>query len=631
MNGRALSVAFSFDQALLTGKQVEASGVQDAYDTPEVKEVPVSAVPKGNDEEDDEVEIEIRSATPANGDDTALSAGGSVSPPMSPDSSPKSTRNLLQRLSLRSSQSTALEMVGDGPDNERPQTLRDHLAPFFRMPNSALNATTNWIKIDLSEDISLEQEEYGESRDGWFWQKTHELLFGSTTVKGQAFGVVLLLMITTSVILATMDSVEKVRLAYGEEIYAFEIFFTVVFGIEYVLRVSCLRKPSEYIMSAMGIVDVSSILPTFITFWLPEARSLADLATLRIFRVIRVFRVLRLVRFVDAARALKDNIDANKMRVAVFMFFVFSMIVVIGCTMYLIEGEEHGFSNIPVSLYWAVVTLTTVGYGDIAPSTVPGRFLAAIVMFAGYGVIACPLVLNTQTEEEALKLNCECPKCFRTLHQDDANFCRHCGSALRLPKAARSRKGRSKKAAPVLTDGDLEEKKEAAITPVHDEVLVHDHNDSVGHADAEEFPTEAGWERDIGETDNVGAAGNTELVRQARWWAQDEDGNENDEQRVVEQEEVVAPDWETELGTQATRDTRGHLLEADEHPETRAQVAVLEKPPLHEIDVVRRERAIPWSCHDVVNAEVEEDDVNQRLPNWMLDAACPSCEADASE
>lgn len=161
--------------------------------------------------------------------------------------------------------------------------------------------------------------------------------------------------------------------------------------------------------------------------------------------MIRVFRVLRLVRFVDAARALNENIDANKMRVAVFMFTVFSMIVVIGCTMYLIEGEENGFSNIPVSLYWAVVTLTTVGYGDIAPQTVLGRLIAAVVMFTGYGVIACPLVLNTQTEEEVLRLNCECVRCFRGLHQQDSNFCRHCGAALRLP--SKGKKAKKKKAA----------------------------------------------------------------------------------------------------------------------------------------------------------------------------------------
>lgn len=167
-----------------------------------------------------------------------------------------------------------------------------------------------------------------------------------------------------------------------------------------------------------------------------------------------MFRVLRLVRFVDAARALNENIDANKMRVAVFMFTVFSLIVVIGCTMYLIEGEENGFSNIPVSLYWAVVTLTTVGYGDIAPQTVPGRLIAAVVMFTGYGVIACPLVLNTQTEGEALRLNCECTRCFRGMHQQDANFCRHCGTALRLPVQPKAKRAKKKKAGVAIT-GDV--------------------------------------------------------------------------------------------------------------------------------------------------------------------------------
>lgn len=279
-----------------------------------------------------------------------------------------------------------------------------------------------------------------------------------------------------------MDSVHQIRKDHGEFIYGCEVIFTIIFSCEYVLRTSCLRRPREYVCSAMGIVDISSIVPTFISaysrferilflflcdcclenpqtnasrvlhvhqrllaFFLPPARPLADLATLRIFRVIRVFRVLRLVRFVDAARALNENIDANKMRVAVFMFTVFSLIVVIGCTMYLIEGEENGFSNIPVSLYWAVVTLTTVGYGDIAPQTVPGRLIAAVVMFTGYGVIACPLVLNTQTEGEALRLNCECVHCFRGMHQQDANFCRHCGTALRLPLKPKSKRTKKKK------------------------------------------------------------------------------------------------------------------------------------------------------------------------------------------
>ncbi|KAJ0406665.1 hypothetical protein P43SY_009776 [Pythium insidiosum] len=354
---------------------------------------------------------------------------------------------------------TAIEMDDGTPEVEAPTTMRTRMKRFFRLPNDAIKET--WSRLDLPDEltdmisISVEQEEYGERRDGEFWKLVHETLFGSNTRQGQICGIVLFLLITTSVLLAIMDSVHQIRAEYGDIIYAIEAVFTVIFAIEYVLRVWCLRRPSEYICSAMGIVDISSILPTIITFFLPPARPLADLATLRIFRVIRVFRVLRLVRFVDAARALKDNIDANKLRVAVFMFFVFSMIVVIGCAMYLIEGEANGFTNIPVSLYWAVVTLTTVGYGDIAPQTVPGRLLAAVVMFSGYGVIACPLVLNTQTEEEALRLNCECYKCFRGLHQDDANFCRHCGTALRLPKS-KQRKLRKKKSTNSDNQSDAE-------------------------------------------------------------------------------------------------------------------------------------------------------------------------------
>lgn len=172
---------------------------------------------------------------------------------------------------------------------------------------------------------------------------------------------------------------------------------------------------------------------------IPTARPLIHLAVLRIFRVMRVFRILRLAQFVDASAALSENIQSNKRRIAVFLVALFSMILVIGCAMYLIEGDRHDFSNIPVSLYWAVVTITTVGYGDIAPQTILGRMLATIVMFSGYGIIACPLVLNSQGRTvDALVENVECVRCRRRMHQEDANFCRVCGTVLR------SRSSRSK-------------------------------------------------------------------------------------------------------------------------------------------------------------------------------------------
>lgn len=154
---------------------------------------------------------------------------------------------------------------------------------------------------------------------------------------------------------------------------------------------------------------------------------------LRIFRVMRVFRVLRLARFVDASAALSDNIHANKRRILVFLVGLFTLILVIGCAMYLIEGDDD-FDNIPVSLYWTVVTITTVGYGDIAPQTILGRMVATVVMFAGYGIIACPLILNQSGSQDILTEVIECPRCYRRLHQEDANFCRVCGTALRQPR-----------------------------------------------------------------------------------------------------------------------------------------------------------------------------------------------------
>lgn len=169
--------------------------------------------------------------------------------------------------------------------------------------------------------------------------------------------------------------------------------------------------------------------------FLPAARPLLHLAVLRIFRVMRVFRILRLARFVDASAALSDNIQSNKRRILVFLVGLFTLILVIGCAMYLIEGDRNDFSNIPISLYWAVVTITTVGYGDISPQTILGRMLATVVMFVGYGIIACPLVLSQSSSLDALTDTIECPRCFRRMHQEDANFCRVCGTALRQPRA----------------------------------------------------------------------------------------------------------------------------------------------------------------------------------------------------
>ncbi|TMW67757.1 hypothetical protein Poli38472_007429 [Pythium oligandrum] len=292
---------------------------------------------------------------------------------------------------------------------------------------------------DLDDDrfrvngIVVDQEIVGGARPNW--ESVYQVLFQSSTPNGQRMALALLIMVSASVTVAVLDSVKTMREDFGDYLLGLEIFFTVIFSIEYLLRILCLRHPEAFALSMLGLIDICALVPTYLGLCIPSARPLVHLAVLRIFRVMRVFRVLRLARFVDASAALSDNIQANKRRIAVFLVGLFTMILVIGCAIYLIEGDRHGFSNIPISLYWTVVTITTVGYGDIAPETLLGRMLATVVMFAGYGIIACPLVLNQTGHQDVLTEVTECPRCFRRLHQEDANFCRVCGAALRRPRA----------------------------------------------------------------------------------------------------------------------------------------------------------------------------------------------------
>ncbi|RLN25929.1 hypothetical protein BBJ28_00013877 [Nothophytophthora sp. Chile5] len=281
--------------------------------------------------------------------------------------------------------------------------------------------------------IVVDHEVKGGAKAGW--DGVYEIMFKSSTPTGQRVALVLLVMVSMSVIVAVLDSVDDIRDDIGDYLLALEAFFTVVFSVEYGLRLACLRKPRKFALSLLGFVDMCALVPSYLGFILPNARPLLHLAVLRIFRVMRVFRLLRLARFVDAGAALTDNIQSNKRRIAVFLVALFTLILVIGCAMYLIEGDRHDFSNIPISLYWTVVTITTVGYGDISPQTIVGRILATVVMFVGYGIIACPLILSQTGSQDILTEVIECPRCFRRLHQEDANFCRVCGTSLRQPRA----------------------------------------------------------------------------------------------------------------------------------------------------------------------------------------------------
>ncbi|RQM23688.1 hypothetical protein B5M09_006083 [Aphanomyces astaci] len=288
------------------------------------------------------------------------------------------------------------------------------------------------------------------------YQNLYETLYLTNTRDGQRCNVILMVLTVVSVTVAVVDSVSEVREAFNNGLVVVEMLFTLLFSVEYAMRLFCLQHPADYARSMYGVVDMVSILPTYLAFLTDDARPLMHLLVLRVFRILRyipssfvpssfltcrsVFRILKLVRFMEAASTLVDNIHQNKRRIAVFLCAAFAMVLVIGCAMYLIEGERHGFSNIPKSMYWTVVTLTTVGYGDITPKTVPGQLLATIVMFMGYGLIACPMVLSAAAksplslEDMGFRImHCpSAPTCnpFMNLHQDDALFCRKCGAKL---------------------------------------------------------------------------------------------------------------------------------------------------------------------------------------------------------
>jgi voltage-gated potassium channel len=257
-----------------------------------------------------------------------------------------------------------------------------------------------------------------------------EIIFEAETPAGKWFDIVLIMCISLSVLAVMLDSVSSVRERYGQFLYAIEWFFTILFTIEYILRLLCVRKPIRYAASFFGVVDLLAILPTYTSLLFFGSR---HLAVVRILRVLRIFRVLKLGHHTKEAVMLKKALYASRRKILVFLFVVLTLVVIIGSVMYMIEGEENGFTSIPRSVYWAVVTLTTVGYGDISPGTGPGQFLAAIVMILGYSIIAVPTGIVTVELSQAYtdkSTSQACPSCSAEGHDRDAEYCKFCGTEL---------------------------------------------------------------------------------------------------------------------------------------------------------------------------------------------------------
>lgn len=260
--------------------------------------------------------------------------------------------------------------------------------------------------------------------------RLHEVIFEADTPAGKLFDVVLICSIVLSVTVVLLDSMVVVRARYGDLLYAAEWFFTILFTIEYILRLISVRWPLKYATSFFGLVDLLAILPTYLSLFLPGSQYLL---TIRVLRLLRIFRVFKLTAYVSEAQLITTALQASRRKISVFLFSVVTIVIIIGSTMYVVEGAESGFVNIPTSIYWAIVTLTTVGYGDLSPQTALGKVIASIVMIIGFSIIAVPTGIVTAELTQAAKSRVStqaCPSCSLDGHDHDAIYCKYCSAHL---------------------------------------------------------------------------------------------------------------------------------------------------------------------------------------------------------
>lgn len=260
-------------------------------------------------------------------------------------------------------------------------------------------------------------------------QRLHEIIFEADTPAGRRFDILLIGAILASVTAVMLDSVQAVRAQIGDWLIGVEWFFTILFTIEYLLRLLSISRPMLYAGSFFGVVDLLAILPTYISLLYPGGQFLI---VIRLLRILRVFRILKLVQYVGESRLILQALSASRRKITVFLFTVLTIVTVLGSLMYLLEGEGNGFTSIPTSIYWAIVTLTTVGYGDITPQTVPGQLVSVVIMILGYGIIAVPTGIVTVEMTHAFRARPlrACPDCGEDNHDADADFCKRCGKQL---------------------------------------------------------------------------------------------------------------------------------------------------------------------------------------------------------
>lgn len=267
------------------------------------------------------------------------------------------------------------------------------------------------------------------------WQgRVFTIIFEADTPAGKRFDVALIAVIAISILAVMLESVEVVAVRYGPALRVVEWTITVFFAIEYLLRLACVERPGIYARSFFGVIDLLAILPSFLSLVFPGSQSLLVIRGLRLLRVMRVFK---LAGFLGQANLLVVALEASRRKILVFLGAVLLLDLIAGSAMYLLEGSEGGFTSIPRAVYWAIVTMTTVGYGDIAPVTIPGQMLAAVVMLLGYAILAVPTGIVTAEIVEQIRpaeiTTRSCAHCLSEGHARDARFCRHCGEPLAAP------------------------------------------------------------------------------------------------------------------------------------------------------------------------------------------------------
>ncbi len=258
-------------------------------------------------------------------------------------------------------------------------------------------------------------------------KKIYTIIFEAETPAGKIFDVALLIMILASITVVSLESVVELRRKYQVLFLTLEWIFTILFTIEYILRVYSSPKSLKYIFSFFGIVDLLSIIPTYMSLFIIGSQYLL---VVRVLRLLRIARIFKLTRFINEGRVLSKALYASMTKILVFLGVVLTVVVIVGSLMYIIEGAKSGFTSIPTSIYWTIVTLTTVGYGDIAPQSALGQILASFLMIMGYGIIAVPtgiVSVEMAKSDKQLATTKVCPNCHKEGHQSDANFCFNCG------------------------------------------------------------------------------------------------------------------------------------------------------------------------------------------------------------